>query len=201
MFSPMTRDHLLLLLGDRQVSAVVLAGHQSVQIGGGLLGNGGGHALDEVHELLILAHEVGLGVDLDHHAHAVDDGGIGHALGGDAAGLLGGGGHALLAQPLHGLVHIAVRGLQCLLAIHHAHAGHLAQVLHISCGKSHFEFLQTDLVYSRKCASDHSASAGAASSAAASSVCSPCLPSSTALAMMEEISLMARMASSLPGIT
>ena len=41
----------------------------------------------------------------------------------------------------------------------------------------------------------------AASSAAASAVCSPCLPSSTALAMMEEISLMARMASSLPGIT
>ena len=47
---------------------------------------------------------------------------------------------------------------------------------------------------------DYSASA-AASSEAASAVCSPCLPSSTALAMMEEISLMARMASSLPGIT
>ncbi|CAN4016717.1 GPR endopeptidase, partial [Dysosmobacter welbionis] len=89
--------------------------------------------------------------DLDHHAHAVDDGGIGHTLGGNAAGLLGGGGHALLAQPLHGLVHIAVGGGQRLLAIHHAHAGHLAQVLYISCGKSHFEFLQTVLVYTRKC--------------------------------------------------
>ncbi|CAN4002999.1 Tyrosine recombinase XerC, partial [Dysosmobacter welbionis] len=145
------QHHLLLLLGDGQVGADVLALHQRVQVGGSLLGHSGGHALDEVHELLVLAHEVGLGVDLDHHAHAVDDGGIGHTLGGNAAGLLGGGGHALLAQPLHGLVHIAVGGGQRLLAIHHAHAGHLAQVLYISCGKSHFEFLQTVLVYTRKC--------------------------------------------------
>ena len=136
------QDHLLLLLGDGQVGAVVLALHQGVQIGGVALGHGGGHALDEVHELLVLAHEVGLGVDLDHDAHTVDHSGIGHALGGNAAGLLGGGGHALLTQPLHGLVHIAVGGGQRLLAVHHAHAGHLAQVLHISCGKSHFRFLQ-----------------------------------------------------------
>jgi len=41
----------------------------------------------------------------------------------------------------------------------------------------------------------------AAGASAASSICSPCLPSSMALAMTEAISLMARMASSLPGIT
>ena len=65
------------------------------------------------------------------------------------------------------LVHVAVGGGQRLLAIHHAHAGHFAQVLYISCGKSHFEFLQTDLVSSEKWRADHSASAEAVSSAAA----------------------------------
>ena len=138
------QDHLLLLLGNGQVGAVVLALHQSIQVGGSLLGNGGGHALDEVDELLVLAHEVSLSVDLDHHAGAVDHGGISHALGSDTAGLLGGGGHALLTQPLDSLVHVAVGSGQCLLAIHHAHAGHLAQGLNISCGKSHFTFLQYD---------------------------------------------------------
>ena len=31
---------------------------------------------------------------------------------------------------------------QCLLAVHHTHAGHLTQVLNISSSKSHFLFLQ-----------------------------------------------------------
>ena len=131
------QDHFLLLLEDGQVRAVILAVHQSVQIGGSLGGHGGGHALDEVHKLLVLAHEVGFGVDLYHHAHAVDHGGIGHALGGDAAGLLGGSGQALLPQVLHGLVHVAIGGGQGLLAVHHAHSGHFPQVLYVSSCKSH----------------------------------------------------------------
>ena len=88
-------DHLLLLLLNSQVGAVVLAGHQGLQVGGLVGGHGSGNTLDKVHELLILAHEVGLGVDLNDHAHAVDDSGVSHALGGNTASLLGGGGQAL----------------------------------------------------------------------------------------------------------
>ena len=196
-------DHLLSLLGDGELGAQVLALQQLLEGGGLVGGHGGGNALDEVHELLVLAHEVGLGVDLDDHAHTIDDGGVSHALGGDAAGLLGGSGQALLPQELHGLVHVAVRGGQGLLAVHHAHAGHLAQGLHIGSSKCHFQYPPIFQVSggafrpSRQALGNYSAD----SSLAASSICSPCLPSSTALAMMEEISLMARMASSLPGMT
>ena len=38
----------------------------------GVPGHNGGHALDKVDKLLVLAHEVGLGIDLHDHAHAVD---------------------------------------------------------------------------------------------------------------------------------
>ena len=83
-------------------------------------------------EHLVLGHEVGLGVDLHHDAHAslIDDG-VRHALCGHLAGLLGLGGQALLTQPLDSLVHVAVGGGQRLLAVHHAHAGHLAQGLYV----------------------------------------------------------------------
>jgi len=39
------------------------------------------------------------------------------------------------------LVHIAVALDKRLLAVHHTHAGHLAQGLHISSSKSHLYFL------------------------------------------------------------
>ena len=131
------QNHLLLLLGDGQVGVVVLALHQRVHVGGSAGGHGGGHALDEVHEFLILAHKVGFGVDLNHHAHAVNDASVSHALGGDAAGLLGGSGQTLLAQPFNGLVHVAVRGGQGLFAVHHAHAGHFPQGLYILSSDCH----------------------------------------------------------------
>ena len=51
------------------------------------------------------------------------------AFGSDAAGLLGGRGEALLAQPVDGLLDIAGDFGQRALAIHHAGAGLLAQVL------------------------------------------------------------------------
>ena len=131
------QDHLLLLLGDGQVGAGVLAGHKGLQVGGLVGGHGGGHALDEVHELLVLGDEIGLGVDLDHHAHAVHDGGVSHTLGGDAAGLLLRGGQALLTQILDSLVHVAVGLGERLFAVHHAHAGHLAQGLYVFRSESH----------------------------------------------------------------
>ena len=129
-------DHLLTLLLNGTAIAVG-SRHQSLEILGVFLGDDSGNALDEVLELLVLADEVGLGVDLDHDAHAVDDGSVSHTLGSDAAGLLRGSGETLFAQVLDRLVDVAVALGQSLLAVHHAHAGHFAQVLNISSGKSH----------------------------------------------------------------
>ena len=52
------------------------------------------------------------------------------ALGGDAAGLLGGLGEALLAQPVDRGLDVAVGLVERALAVHHARAGLLAQLLH-----------------------------------------------------------------------
>ncbi len=51
----------------------------------------------------------------------------------DAIGLLGSLGQALLAQEVDRGLHVAVGFLQCLLAIHHAGAGLVAQLLN-GCG-------------------------------------------------------------------
>ena len=115
--------------------------HQRVHIGGIVLRDGLGDILHEGHEQLALGAEVGLAVDLHHDAHTVLGQRVGHTLGGDAAGLLGSLGQALLTQPLNSLIHIAVALDKRLLAVHHAHAGHLAQGLHISSSKCHFSFL------------------------------------------------------------
>ena len=124
-------------LGHGQLGAGILAVHQGIHIGGVVIQNGLGDILDEGDEQVALGAEVGLAVDFHQGAHAVLHQGIGHTLGGDAAGLLGGLGQALLAQILNGLVHVAVALGQGLLAVHHAHAGHLAQGLHISSSKRH----------------------------------------------------------------
>ena len=97
--------------------------------------------MDELHELLVFAHKVGLGVDFHHNAHTVDDGGISGTLGGDAVTLLDGGGQALLPEILHGLVHVAVSLHQSLLALHHAHAGLFPEGLHFFCGNCHINDL------------------------------------------------------------
>ena len=139
------QDHLLLLLLHGAAIAEV-GGHQGLQVGGLDLGHNSGHALDEVHKLLVLAHEVGLGVDLDHHAHAVNHSGVSHALGGDAAGLLLRGSQAPLAEDLHGLVHVALGLGQGLLAVHHAHAGHFAQGLYVFRSDRHNHITSVILV-------------------------------------------------------
>ena len=130
-------DHLLLLLLNSQVGAVVLAGHEGLQISRLVGGHSSSNALHEVHKLLVLANEVGLGIDLDHNAHAINHSGIGHALGSYAAGLLGRSSQTFFAQELNGLVHIAIGSGQSLFAVHHTYAGHFAQILNISSGKSH----------------------------------------------------------------
>ena len=138
-------DHLLLLLLNGELGAGIFALHKSVEVGGLAVGDSLGDALDKVDKLLVLGDEVGLGVDFDDDAGAVDDGGVSHTLGGYAAGLLLGGGEALLAQPLNGLVHVSISGGEGLFAVHHADAGHFTQIFNISGGKSHGKFLLYDL--------------------------------------------------------
>ena len=110
--------------------------------------SGSGDVLGEIAaqilEAIGVGDEVGLAVDLDGHAHAVlVHIGIHHALGGDTAGLLGGGGETLLAQEVDGLVHVAVALDERLLAVHHTGAGALAQFLNQgSSNISHNIFLQ-----------------------------------------------------------
>ena len=86
--------------------------------------------LDEGLERLVARDEVGLGVDLDHRGAVGRRGDADQALGRDAAGLLGGRREALLAQPVDRGLHVAAGFDQRLLAVHHAGAGPLAQILH-----------------------------------------------------------------------
>ena len=129
-------------LGDGQLGAGILAVHQRLHVSGIVVDHSLGNILDESHKQVGLCAEVRLAVDFDHSAHAVLDHSVRHTLSRNTAGLLGSLGQALLTQVLNSLVHIAVALGQRLLAIHHTHAGHFAQGLHISSSKSHFNILQ-----------------------------------------------------------
>jgi hypothetical protein len=85
---------------------------------------------DETLELVVPRHEVGLGVDLDQRAARALGRGADQAFRGDPPGLLGGGGQAFLAQPVHRDFQVAGVFRQGLLAVHHAGAGLLAQLFH-----------------------------------------------------------------------
>ena len=94
-------------------------------------------------ELLVHAHEVSLAVQLDHGAggaRIVHDGHDGALVGG-APGLLGDGGEPAGAQHVDGLLHLALGLGQGLLALHHARAGHLAELFHHGSGDVSHEFL------------------------------------------------------------
>jgi hypothetical protein len=97
-----------------------------------------GDHLDQALELTIARDEIGLGVDLDHDALGALGERADQTLGRDAARLLGGLGQTLLAQPILRRFHVAVVLGQRGLAVHHACAGRLAQVLdHRSCDRCH----------------------------------------------------------------
>ena len=90
------------------------------------------HRDDAAHqrlEVVVAGDEIGLGIDLDHDADIVLDRDADEAVGGDAPALLGRLGEALLAQPVDRGLDVAVRLAQRVLAIHHARAGLLAQIL------------------------------------------------------------------------
>ena len=125
-------DERLLLLGELALE-VGLAVERRV-----------GDLVDERLEVGAVADEVRLAVDLDdgdlRAARAllrVDEallGGLLRALGGD--------GRAELAEELHGGVVVALGLQEGLLAFHHAHAGHLAELHHVGGGDvSHLGFL------------------------------------------------------------
>ena len=170
--------------------AVHGGGHEGVHVGGVGVGDLLGDPLHESQELVGLGHEVGLAVDLDQHGHVAVPV-IGHnALSGDTAGLLGGSRQALLTQEVDGLLHVAFAGHEGLLAIHHAGARALTEGRYVfGCDRCHI--LNPPWNYS---------SVSSLSSAAASVICSPCLPSRTASAILEVMRRTARMASSLAGM-
>src|SRR5579871_652945 len=98
--------------------------------------------LGEADEVGVAGHEVGLAVDLHHHADAaaVQVAGDG-PLGGDAGRLLGGRGDPLLAEVLDRLLHVGGALAERLLAVGHAGARALAQVLdHLSGDFSSHDF-------------------------------------------------------------
>src|SRR3954447_7886235 len=165
-----------------------LAGGDAQLLGAGVLGDlllgdverlGGGDVQRDVAgeggEVLVARDEVGVAVELDEHADlAVGvDIGLHRALGGLAAGELGGTGDALLAQVGDRGVDVAGGLLERLLAIHHPRAGAVAQGLDVLCGDGHVghlvsSFLSASAVLVSVCAAA-GASAGASTGAAAAS--------------------------------
>ena len=155
------------------------------------------------------------------------------AFGGDAAGLLGGGGEALLAEDLLGLVDVAVRLFERALAVEHPGAGLVAEHLDHHCGNRHGDPLYVKKAGGRRVVlppARHRVDRDQAWTGTAGplglgrarlghlevrghrlvlawttlptkrSSCA-CRPSSTASAILPVKSLIARIASSLPGIT
>ena len=85
--------------------------------------------LREGEELVVLGDGLGLAADGDDRADVAGDGGEHLALGRRAAGLLAGGGHALLAQEPLGGLDVAAGLLERALGGHHPGAGPVAKLL------------------------------------------------------------------------
>ncbi|GLS53249.1 hypothetical protein GCM10007886_14320 [Methylobacterium gregans] len=122
-------DQALQLVGDGLAGAREVGGLETLERAvtverdlGGLAGEG--------LEGVVAGDEVGLGVHLDHRGVAAGGLDGDQTLGGDAAGLLGGLGEALLAQPVDGGLEVTLGLVQRALAVHHARAGLLAELLH-----------------------------------------------------------------------
>ena len=173
--------------------AVHGGGHEGFHVGGVGVGDLLGDLLHEGQELVGLGHEVGLAVDLDQNGHVAVPVIGHHALSGDTAGLLGGSRQALLPQEVDGLLHVAFTGHKGLLAIHHAGARALTEGRYV---------FRSDSSHKSVSSSNYSSvsSLSSTSSTEASVICSPCLPSRTASAILEVMRRTARMASSLAGM-
>src|SRR4051794_18293727 len=141
-----------LLLEDAQLGVLgllrdlVLGDVQDARRGGDVHRDLAGEGL----EVLVAGHEVGVAVDLDQHADlavGVDVGGDG-ALGGLAAAHLQGLVTELDAQQLDGGVDVAGRLAECVLALHHARARAVAELLALlggNRGSGHFSSFSSSL--------------------------------------------------------
>src|SRR5262249_25664064 len=175
--------------------------------------------------------EVRLAVDLDEHAHAMVavDVRRDRALRRHAPFFLGRGGEALLLQPVGRLAHVALGLHQGLLAVGHAGAGALAQLLHHGGGDvSHDLLLSLSQGYVVSSGSADASGWATRRPRGATSTRGPSPPEATwmtcsltvsssrrstprsrasfwprraASAILAANSLIARMASSLPGMT
>ena len=115
------------------------------------LGDLSHHVFHEALELVAASHEVGFALDFDGHAGLAVGGQFKahETFGGGAAGLLGGLGKTLLAEPVDGLFHVAVAFRKGFLAVHHARGGLFAQVFNHSSSDAH-ENLRKTLVIRRR---------------------------------------------------
>src|SRR5208337_2678018 len=102
-------------------------------------------------EVVVAGDEIGLGIDLDDDADIILDSDPDEALGGNPPALLGRLGEALLAQPVDGRLDVAVRLAQRVLAIHHARAGLLAQILDQPRGDRSHRFPSLARLILRRC--------------------------------------------------
>ena len=120
------------MIGDRDLAAAVRSLGELIEIALGLqrVGGDGAHHLLE---LVVAGDEVGLRVDLDERRLSVVGGKADQPFRRHAAGLLGGLGETLGAQPIDRGLHVAGGLVERGFAIHHARAGLLAQVLHHRC--------------------------------------------------------------------
>ncbi len=131
--------HVLADLGNGVVDRIGggdvadLGGEDLVHVRAGIERHVGDH-LNQALEQVVAGDEVGFRIDFDHNALGALDGDADQTFGRDAAGLLGGLGQTLLAQPIDRTFEIAAGLVQRRLAIHHARAGFLAEVLHHACG-------------------------------------------------------------------
>jgi hypothetical protein len=101
-----------------------------VALGFERVGSDGAHHLLK---LVVAGDKIGLGVDLDQRSLFVVGGEADQTLSRHAARLLGGLGKTFGAQPIDRGLHVAGGLVERGLAIHHARAGLLAQVLHHRC--------------------------------------------------------------------
>ena len=88
-----------------------------------------GDHLHEALELIVTRDEVGFGIDLDNDALGARHDRADEAVRRDAIGFLRRLGDALLAQPVDRAFHVAAGRFKRRLAVHHARAGRLAEIL------------------------------------------------------------------------
>jgi hypothetical protein len=124
---------------DRVIPTGERRGEQRIEVGRSLFQRGLRDRHGKVAEVVALGDEVGLAVDLDHR-HTAAVGGLGDldgSLGGHLAGALAGLGQAALAHQLDRGLDVATGLDQRLLALHHAGAGALTQLLDHARGNRH----------------------------------------------------------------